>query len=140
MKYLILFVLFLFPSSIFAQENLVRDAPNGTENFNIEGLRKQELNYDKFQFQKEQKQINSIKLDIPSGLTENKKNEVKDLWRQIKEICPDCSTGGTIGGGVVVGGNPPGGQPLFPISSPDTVTIPKARYDYLVEKAAACSN
>lgn len=92
--------------------------------------------------------IESLNLNIPSTLSPNKSKEALDLFKRLAEICPECSTGGTVGGGVVVGPNFPGSGTPTPCNklfhsdsslqdSNGLVTITKKEYDSLKLAATA---
>jgi len=83
----------------------------------------------------------NLELRVPSQYTEKDRENIFTLLSQLKQACPDCSTGGTVGGGIIIGGNS-GGPPLFPIGGGNrgglipTVTITKFEYQQLKRKAA----
>lgn len=62
--------------------------------------------------------VSDIQLRIPDRYNDENKNRVSELMRELRLLCPDCSTGGTIGGGTIIGGGAvPSANPLFPVGS-----------------------
>lgn len=97
----------------------------------------------KLKLQNFQVDISNLDLKVPIQYTEDDRARVFSLLSELKRTCPTCSTGVTIGGGTIVGGNTGGADtPLFPIGGGSigglipTVTITKIEYDKLINKAA----
>ena len=42
---------------------------------------------------------------LPEYLSEDKRNEIQQLFLKLQQLCPECSNGNTIGGPVIVGPN-----------------------------------
>ncbi|WP_324049817.1 hypothetical protein [Aeromonas caviae] len=90
-----------------------------------------------------QMDISNLDLKVPSQYTNDDRERILSLLSELKQTCPTCSTGVTIGSGTIVGGNTGGTDtPLFPIGGGNkgglipTVTITKFEYDELIKKAA----
>ena len=79
--------------------------------------------------------LQHAQLVIPASVDEATRKDVESNWERIRGICPECSTGATPGGPVVLGGNTPcpndAPAPLF--GTDDKVTIPRAEYEALLE-------
>lgn len=87
--------------------------------------------------------ISNLDLKIPNQYTGDDRTRILSLLSELKRTCPACSTGVTIGGGPIFGGNTVGTDtPLFTIGGESiggfisTVTITKIEYDKLINKAA----
>ena len=87
--------------------------------------------------------VSDTQLRIPDRYSDEKKNEISALMRELKLRCPDCSTGGTIGGVTIIGGGatqptnplfPTGGQ--LPPPNSEQVLIDKNELSELRRKAA----
>lgn len=97
----------------------------------------------RFKLHNFQMDISNLDIKVPSQYTEDDRTKILSLLSKLKQTCPTCSTGVTIGGGTLVGGNTSGtSTPLFPIGGGNggglipTVTITKIEYDELIKKAA----
>lgn len=87
--------------------------------------------------------VSDIRLLIPDSYSDESKNRISELMGELKLHCPDCSTGGTIRGGVIIGGGAtPSANPLFPVrnqlcsSDSEQVLINKNELANLRRKAA----
>ncbi|NKC15306.1 MAG: hypothetical protein GKR94_24870 [Gammaproteobacteria bacterium] len=77
-----------------------------------------------------QMSVPNLKLQVPKQYTGNDRAKIYSLFSELKQACPECTTGGTIGGDTVTGGNTEGNYTiLFPINT--AVTIPKTEYGEL---------
>lgn len=84
-----------------------------------------------------------IQLRIPDRYSDESRNRINELIGELRLLCPDCSTGGTVGGVTIIGGgtkppvNPlfPVGNQLFPTNS-EQVLINKSELAELRRKAA----
>lgn len=115
MKYLWIAILFLM-SSAFSQEGgdtltVGYKSPYGFDGgylkekrikqLNIQDVKQYKFNYEGLKLSK----IHEIK--TPINLAEKDKEKVLNLFRKIQILCPNCSTGTTIGGRPIVGLNIP---------------------------------
>lgn len=122
-------------------QNLEQQLPQGQmlelQQLNLGGIN-QRFNPQRFQVE-----ISNLDLKVPSQYSGDDRTRIFSLLSELKQACPECSTGGTIGGGTIIGPNTGGtGTPLFPIGGGNsggllpTVTITKIEYDELRRKAA----
>lgn len=73
-----------------------------------------------------------LTIAIPSGLADETRTEVEELVRQLNEICPTCSNGGTVGGPVIVGPNASQDPRSDCDDDEDTVRISASEYQRLL--------
>ncbi|MCP3690436.1 MAG: hypothetical protein GY784_18690, partial [Gammaproteobacteria bacterium] len=86
--------------------------------------------------------VSASSLIVPKQIPREDKTKVEKLFQQIQKLCPNCSTGATIGGKPIVGLNVPSktGSTLFDVGylgsgSSDYGRITKSEYDLLKLKA-----
>lgn len=150
-----LWMILLFISSEALSQDGVNSFPVGLDRlYSIEGLQEQanifeqlkNHNIQQYKFSREFLQpptLSEVKINAPVNLPEDDKKKVIDLFKEIQELCPDCSTGTTVGGKPIVGLNVPSksGVPLFSTTtlgeeSGEYISVKKSEYDTLKLKAA----
>ena len=153
MKYL--WMTLLFVSSEALSQGGVNSFPVGVEGaYGIEGLQEQakifeqikNQNIQKYKFSREffqPEKLSEVKINTPGSLPREEKEMVIDLFKQIQGLCPNCSTGTTVGGKPIVGLNFPSksSAPLFGTAGlggkyGEYISVKKSEYDRLKLKAA----
>jgi hypothetical protein len=110
LKYLIYVILLIVSFTSFGQEGL---SSSSLEFNDFGNLSQRGFGYDSLKLQKQLGIGKSSIFGIPGEFTEDKKNSIEGLWKQLKGVCPTCSTAGTIGEGGVLLRKTPLGRPSF---------------------------
>lgn len=82
------------------------------------------------------------KLVFPQGFPSKSIPVAKKAWERLSGICYECSTGGTVGSGVVGRGSTAGISYVYRLSETDetngSITITKAQWEEYMALKASC--